>query len=60
MAVATHQQPGARPAAADVNRAADALLVASARNILAEQLALEGLGPPSSAALSRSIPTAAR
>ena len=58
MAVATHQQPGARPAAADVNRAPGALLVASARIILAEQLALEGLGPPSSGALAHSLPTA--
>ncbi|HEY1510685.1 MAG TPA: glycoside hydrolase family 15 protein [Solirubrobacteraceae bacterium] len=37
-----------------------ALIEASSRIILAEQLALEGLGPPSSAALSRSIPTAPR
>jgi GH15 family glucan-1,4-alpha-glucosidase len=35
-----------------------ALIEASARIILAEQLALEGLGPPSSAALTRSIPPA--
>ncbi len=35
-----------------------ALIEASARIILAEQLALEGLGPPSSGALARSIPTA--
>jgi alpha,alpha-trehalase len=35
-----------------------ALIEASARVILAEQLALEGLGPPSSGALARSIPTA--
>jgi GH15 family glucan-1,4-alpha-glucosidase len=35
-----------------------ALIEASARIILAEQLALEGLGPPSSGALSRSIPPA--
>ena len=35
-----------------------ALIEASARIILAEQLALEGLGPPSSSALARSIPTA--
>ena len=34
-----------------------ALIEAAARIILAEQLALEGLGPPSSAALSRSVPT---
>jgi alpha,alpha-trehalase len=34
-----------------------ALIEASSRIILAEQLALEGLGPPSSMALSRSIPT---
>jgi len=33
-----------------------ALIEASARIILAEQLALEGLGPPSSSALARSIP----
>jgi GH15 family glucan-1,4-alpha-glucosidase len=37
-----------------------ALIEASSRIILAEQLALEGLGPPSSAALARSIPPAAR
>jgi GH15 family glucan-1,4-alpha-glucosidase len=35
-----------------------ALIEASARIILAEQLALEGLGPPSSSALTRSIPKA--
>ena len=35
-----------------------ALIEAAARIILAEQLALEGLGPPSSAALARSIPQA--
>jgi alpha,alpha-trehalase len=35
-----------------------ALIEAAARIILAEQLALEGLGPPTSATLSRSIPTA--
>ena len=35
-----------------------ALIEASARVILAEQLALEGLGPPSSGALARSIPKA--
>jgi GH15 family glucan-1,4-alpha-glucosidase len=34
-----------------------ALIEASSRIILAEQLALEGLGPPSSMALLRSIPT---
>ncbi|MGZ4220811.1 MAG: glycoside hydrolase family 15 protein [Solirubrobacteraceae bacterium] len=34
-----------------------ALIEASSRIILAEQLALEGLGPPSSGALLRSIPT---
>ncbi|MFZ0043983.1 MAG: glycoside hydrolase family 15 protein, partial [Solirubrobacteraceae bacterium] len=34
-----------------------ALIEASARIILAEQLALEGLGPPSSSALAQSIPT---
>jgi GH15 family glucan-1,4-alpha-glucosidase len=34
-----------------------ALIEAAARIILAEQLALEGLGPPSSSALSQSIPT---
>jgi alpha,alpha-trehalase len=33
-----------------------ALIEAAARVILAEQLALEGLGPPSSAALARSVP----
>src|SRR3984885_7226101 len=33
-----------------------ALIEASARIILAERLALEGLGPPSSSALSRSVP----
>jgi alpha,alpha-trehalase len=33
-----------------------ALIEAAARIILAEQLALEGLGPPSSSALARSIP----
>ncbi len=33
-----------------------ALIEAAARIILAEQLALEGLGPPSSAALARSVP----
>jgi GH15 family glucan-1,4-alpha-glucosidase len=33
-----------------------ALIEAAARIILAEQLALEGLGPPSSSALSRAIP----
>jgi alpha,alpha-trehalase len=33
-----------------------ALIEAAARIILAEQLALEGLGPPSSSALSRSVP----
>ena len=33
-----------------------ALIEAAARIILAEQLALEGLGPPSSSALGRSIP----
>ncbi len=33
-----------------------ALIEASARIILAEQLALEGLGPPSSGALARSVP----
>jgi alpha,alpha-trehalase len=37
-----------------------ALIEASARIILAEQLALEGLGPPSSAALARAVPPAAR
>jgi alpha,alpha-trehalase len=35
-----------------------ALIEAAARIILAEQLALEGLGPPSSSALARSIPKA--
>jgi alpha,alpha-trehalase len=35
-----------------------ALIEAAARIILAEQLALEGLGPPSSGALTRSIPKA--
>ncbi len=35
-----------------------ALIEASARIILAEQLALEGLGPPSSSALASSIPPA--
>ncbi len=35
-----------------------ALIEAASRIILSEQLALEGLGPPSSAALSRSIPAA--
>ena len=35
-----------------------ALIEAAARIILAEQLALEGLGPPSSGALTRSIPPA--
>jgi GH15 family glucan-1,4-alpha-glucosidase len=34
-----------------------ALIDASARIILAERLALEGLGPPSSGALARAIPT---
>ncbi len=34
-----------------------ALIEAASRIILAEQLALEGLGPPTSATLSRSIPT---
>jgi GH15 family glucan-1,4-alpha-glucosidase len=34
-----------------------ALIEASSRIILAEQLALEGLGPPSSGALVQSIPT---
>jgi GH15 family glucan-1,4-alpha-glucosidase len=34
-----------------------ALIEASARIILAERLALEGLGPPSSVALTRAIPT---
>ncbi len=33
-----------------------ALIEAAARIILAEQLALEGLGPPSSSALARSVP----
>jgi hypothetical protein len=33
-----------------------ALIEAASRIILAERLALEGLGPPSSAALSGSIP----
>ena len=37
-----------------------ALIEASARIILAEQLALEGLGPPSSGALAGSIPPADR
>jgi alpha,alpha-trehalase len=37
-----------------------ALIEASARIILAEQLALEGLGPPSSGALARAVPPAAR
>ena len=37
-----------------------ALIEASARIILAEQLALEGLGPPSSGALAGSIPRADR
>jgi GH15 family glucan-1,4-alpha-glucosidase len=36
-----------------------ALIEAASRIILAEQLALEGLGPPSSAALARSVPHAA-
>jgi alpha,alpha-trehalase len=35
-----------------------ALIEAAARIILAEQLSLEGLGPPSSSALARSIPPA--
>jgi GH15 family glucan-1,4-alpha-glucosidase len=35
-----------------------ALIEAAARIILAEQLALEGLGPPNSSALARSIPPA--
>ncbi|HEX4008465.1 MAG TPA: glycoside hydrolase family 15 protein [Solirubrobacteraceae bacterium] len=35
-----------------------ALIEAASRIILAEQLALEGLGPPSSSALARSIPPA--
>jgi hypothetical protein len=34
-----------------------ALIEASSRIILAEQLALEGMGPPTSASLSGSIPT---
>ena len=37
-----------------------ALIEAAARIILAEQLALEGLGPASSAALTRSIPRPAK
>jgi GH15 family glucan-1,4-alpha-glucosidase len=37
-----------------------ALIEASARIILAEQLALEGLGPPSSGALARAVPPATR
>jgi hypothetical protein len=35
-----------------------ALIEAAARIILTEQLAMEGLGPPTSSALSRSIPPA--
>jgi GH15 family glucan-1,4-alpha-glucosidase len=37
-----------------------ALIEAAARIILAEQLALEGLGPPSSGALARAVPPATR
>ena len=37
-----------------------ALIEAAARIILAERLALEGLGPPNSAALTRSIPRPAK
>jgi GH15 family glucan-1,4-alpha-glucosidase len=37
-----------------------ALIEASARIILAEQLALEGLGPPNSGALARAVPPASR